>query len=223
MPTLAPGTLMSTTDLSGGAVASITSFYDPAYLQTMISRASRAVESKCGRRLAPFTVTESHMASGVDINGVGSAGDALPMSLAGSLGLDRARAYGATSGSVRDVWLEQWAPRYPELWTYSNMSVTLQRALDDVQQIASPLINLPAVDTGHLRLRLGTYCPPGTIINVTYSGGYTVAIPDDLVEACRLQLIKMLILENEPQNRPGLDTADLDGEILGYLAEYMRT
>lgn len=216
--------LITSADLTGGAVGAITQYYssDPNYLTSVANRASRNIETRCNRRLAPFTVTESHLATGVDINGLGAADASMPLSMAGTLGLDRARAYGAFAGLVRDVWLDQWAPQYPELWSYSNISVTLTRTLDDTQQIVGSNITGPDPDSGHMRFSLGTFCPPGSLIKVTYSGGYQTT-PDDLVEACRLQALQFLIVEIEPQNRPGMDTADLEAQILGLIGDYARS
>lgn len=218
------GALITSADLAGGSVGAITQNYasDPNYLTSVANRASRNIETRCNRRLAPFTVTESHLATGVDINGLGAADASMPLSMAGTLGLDRARAYGAFAGLVRDVWLDQWAPQYPELWSYSNVSATLTRTLDDTEQVIGSRITGPDPDSGHLRFSLGTFCPPGSLIKVTYSGGYQTT-PDDLVEACRLQALKLLILEIEPQSRSGMDTGDLEVGILECIGDYTRS
>lgn len=189
-------------------------------LNVMI-RASRAIEARCTRRFVPFAnLLQTQRAEGVDIAESGYAG---PLPLLAALGRSRAQAFGNTNDLVRDVWLDEHAPLYPELWTYSNVTVTLARAWGDQQIIAGTTLEGPEADTGHFRLPIGTWCPTGTTIRVAYSGGYTVAYPDDLRQACIFQAAKQLILTAEPQARPGMDTADLEAEIVNLLAPYART
>lgn len=184
-------------------------------------RASRALETRTGRRLTPFTgLVQSERAEGVDAAGSGYSG---PLPLLDALGRSRAQAFGDGSPSVRDVWLDEHAPLASELWTYSGVSVTLLPGYGGSQTIAGSALEGPEPDTGHLRLPLGTWCPVGTTIRVTYSGGYTLGVPDDLREACLLQAAKLLILRMEPQARPGMDTDDLEKELTELLAPYART
>jgi hypothetical protein len=190
---------------------------DPAQQMQVMIRASRAIEQRCRRRLTPFTgMVQTETAEGVDRTLYGYEG---PLPLAGALSRDQAMAFGSGT-SVRDLWLDQFAPCWPELWTYSDVSVTLVRAWGDQQILTQEMLEGPHADTGHLRLPAGVFCPVGTIIRSLYSGGYTVAVPDELRDATLLQATKMLILRMEPQNRPGMDTDDLDGEITSLLAAY---
>jgi hypothetical protein len=62
----------------------------------------------------------------------------------------------------------------------------------------------------------------GTKIQVTYGGGYTRGYPEDLIQATKLQAAKTLIVELEPQARPGMDTNDLENEIVSLLAPYAK-
>lgn len=187
----------------------------------VLIRASRALESRTGRRLTPFVgLVQSERAEGVDVAGAGNYTGPLP--LLEALGRSQAQAYGG-GVSVRDVWLDEHAPLAPELWTYSDVTVTLAQGYGGTQVLPGSVLEGPEPDSGHLRLPLGTWCPPGTTIRSRYSGGYTLGVPDDLREACLLQATKFLILRAEPQARSGMDTADLEEEVAKLLAPYART
>lgn len=217
-----PPMIAQLTDLKSGSLSSIArSINDDNYLTTVLQRAARKIESRCTRRFAPFTTTETWVAEGVDLNYLGGMESGLPVSMVGSLAMSKSASMGAPP-LVRDVWLDQYAPMYPELWTYSNVSVTLTRAWGDSETLQQSAFEGPRVDSGYLRLPVGTLCPPGTVVSTTYSGGYTVTFPQDLIDATKFEAVKALILEIEPQARQGMDTADLDGEIAGLLIPYMR-
>jgi len=212
--------ICSPTQMSAGAFSYIVRGIDPGYLATVMVRASRAVEARCARRFAPFTVTESSTAEGVPMFGAG-VDTSLPLPMVGALGMSRAAALGATN-LVQDFWVSECAPLWPELWTYQGIVVQLSRTWGDTQMLIATQLIGPQPDTGHVRLPIGTYCPVGTIISVTYSGGYTLGMPDDLVQAVKLQAAKSLIVEIEPEARPGMDTHDLEAEIVELLAPYAR-
>lgn len=185
----------------------------------LLARATRAIESRCDRRLAPFTgLVETTRAEGVDPDS--AAGSGWPLSLQGSLGLSKANALGATA-LCRDLWLREYAPIYPDMWAGSIQSITLTLAYGGTQTLPAGEMAGPDPDTGHVRLNLGTFCPPGTTIAVTYSGGYD-PVPDDLVQACLLQAMKLALIGAEPQTRSGLSYAELDAELVGLLDPYMR-
>lgn len=208
------------TDMNSGALSFMLRGVSAAYQQSVMIRASRSVEARCGRRFAPFTVTESSTAEGASPFAAG--GDTgVPMSMAGSLGLSRARSLGASS-LVQDFWVSECAPLWPDLWVYSNLSVQLRHTWGDTQPLLGVHLIGPETDTGHVRLPIGTFCPVGTTIVATYSGGYIIGMPDDLVQAVKLQAAKSLIVEIEPENRPGMDTGDLEAEIIDLLAPYAR-
>ncbi len=208
------------TDMNSGALSFMLRGVSAAYQQSVMVRASRSVEARCGRRFAPFTVTESSTAEGVSPFAAG--GDTgVPMSMAGSVGLSRARSLGVSS-LVQDFWVSECAPLWPDLWAYSNLSVQLRHTWGDTQPLTGAHLIGPETDTGHVRLPIGTFCPVGTTIVATYSGGYILGMPDDLVQAVKLQAAKSLIVEIEPENRPGMDTGDLEAEIIDLLAPYAR-
>jgi hypothetical protein len=64
-------------------------------------------------------VQESHRAQGIDPDEYSDAGS-MPMDIHGTLGTSYANALGA-GDQVRHVWLNEYAPRYPELWGYANI------------------------------------------------------------------------------------------------------
>lgn len=185
----------------------------------LLIRATRAIESRCDRRLAPFTITESARAEGIDPSAVEFGG--WPLDMVAALGRSEAMAYGTTN-LVRDVWLRQYAPVWPDMWAYSNVGVVLARAYGDTENVLASSLEGPEPDTGHLRLRLGTFMPVGTTIRITYSGGYQT-VPYDLATACCYQAAKFAIRFAEPQPRKDLSTADLDDVLMDCLAPFIRS
>jgi hypothetical protein len=214
--------IASADTLTSGGLAYIVRGSSPAALDALMVRASRTVENRCQRRFSPFVnLVESHVAEGVTFDGGwgGSPGaDALGF-FTGALAMRGGRGMGQEN--VTEFWVDQVAPHRPELWQYTALSVSIIRPYSAALVLGAQVIG-PQPDTGHVRFPTGTYCPPGSTIIVTYSGGYTLGFPEDLVQATRLTAAKTLILEIEPQNRPGLDTADLDAEITDLLAPYAR-
>jgi hypothetical protein len=212
--------LASAADFLGyGSFATLIRDFADGALDRMMLRATRAIESRCDRRLAPFTITESCRADGVDLNGPETAG--WPLDLIAALGKSKAQAFGTGSSMVRDVWLSEYAPIYGDLWTYSGVSVVLARSYGDTQDIAGASLEGPEPDTGHLRLRFGTFTPVGTTVRVTYSGGYTT-VPEDLNTATVLQAAKFAIMAAEPQSRKGFTLEPLDEQILDLCAPFIR-
>ncbi len=195
-----------------------------AALTQLMVRATRRIEARCQHRLAPFSAkVESHRASGISPDEYGEQGD-MPMDLTGALGWSQAAALGVSS-MVREFWLDEFAPNYPELWTYDLTTVEILRTFGDVSSFqASDFAALqgPELDTGHCKMQIGTYCPVGSTIRVTYGGGYTVEIPDDLNMACVLQATKLVLIGAEPELRKGMDTAELDAELADHLVPYAR-
>lgn len=193
--------------------------WTPAQMDRLMLRATRLVESRCDRRLAPFTITESTRAEGVAIDS--SPDDDVPLDLRSALGRAQSLAFGATS-LVRDFWLSQYAPVYQDLWSYDITQIQLVTSYGGTETITPLNVEGPEPDTGHVRLLLGTFCPPGTTVRFTYTGGYTVEIPDDLNQACILQAMKLVLVGAEPYSREGLSTSMLDAELLISLVPYIR-
>lgn len=189
-------------------------------LDNLMLRASRSIEARCNRRFVPFTTQESHRAEGVDSDEFGQGTSGLPLDLYGALARDRAEAFDATN-LVRHLWLEQYAPRYPEYWSYTVGSVELIRSWGDSEILPATELEGPENDTGHIRFRLGTFIPEGTTIRVNYSGGYTT-VPDDLVQATLFQAAKLAALWAQPQMPKDMNLNEIDAELVALLAPYAR-
>lgn len=198
----------------------------PALARLML-RATAAVESKCQTKLAPFTGhVESCYARGIGADEYGFMGD-MAMDQNAAIGMSTAASFGV-SDMVRRYWLDQVPPRNQELWVYNVTSIELLRTFGDVQFIdgtlafGAQLWQGPEVDTGMIRMPIGTLCPQGTTIRTTYDGGYNVSIPEDLNLACILQAMKFLLVGAEPELRAHMETSNLDDELNMLLAPYVR-
>lgn len=204
---------------SGAELIQNSKVWNEPQLLSLMTRATRHIETRCDRRLAPFSgVTETTRADGVASDGV--ANDDVPLDLRSALGRAQSMAYGATD-LVRDFWLAQYAPVYQDQWFYTVESIDLVTIYGADQSITVATIEGPEADTGHLRLQLGTFCPPGTTVRIKYSGGYST-VPDDLQLACIFQATKFLLLGAEPETRDKMSAAELDAEILTLIASYIR-
>lgn len=218
MPTDTPVPLATVAQFTEDALADLVRSFSDQAKQDLMIRATRACESACDRRLAPFTVTETQRADSLDVE------DALdgyvPLDPTSQLGWSRAQSLGSTL-LVRHFWLREYPPRYPEMWTGSVSSINLYRSYSGVQNVAVSTMQFEP-DTGHLRFQLGTFVPPGTTIQVTYSGGYTT-VPADLVEACQFMAASLVVKRLDPlQRQSGHDSDVLRGEAMELLANYVR-
>ena len=214
-----PVPLCSTANFTSSAFADLVAGYSEPALSDLMSESTRACEGAAGgKRLAPFTITETTRADGVDPDEY-PAGASLPMPIQGTVGWSEALALGGGSDLVRHCWLTQVPPRYPDLWAYSGVSVTVIRSYSGTQQYnASQLLDGPD-NTGHLWFQIGSLVPIGSRVRVTYCGGYTVAIPADLVRAGRLMAAWMVLTELDPQDS-GRDPDRLYGSAMKILARY---
>lgn len=193
---------------------------DPAAQTALMIQATRSIENQCERRLAPFTgLVESKRAIGVDTGIL--AGSDMPLDLTGALGRSQALAFNSTR-MVRDIWLSEYAPILPDLWAYTVSEIKLVRAYGDTELVDPASIEGPYPDSGHFRFRLGTFVPEATTVAVTYAGGYSGGIPEDLQLACIYRAYKFAILGTEPEQRKDMSTAELDAEILTLIAPYIR-
>lgn len=192
-------------------------------LADILVEATSHLEDRTGRRLAPFTghIYEDRL-FGIDPSEYGNNAD-MPMDIFGSLGLSQAIALGAST-LVRHFWLDQFAPVYPELWTYNIQSMTIYRTYGDFQPIdvLNGGVRGPDITDGHVWLRLGTFAPQGTRVKVVYDGGYTQGIPASLRRACLFQAAKFIILEFEPQTRKEMDLNNIDLQIDLLIAPWIR-
>jgi hypothetical protein len=106
------------------SVADLTRSFSNDALEQICVEASRACETETTRRFMPFTITESHRAEGIDPDELG-VGSGIPLDLNAFLGASYASALGAGSNLVRKVWLKEYAPLYPEMWTYGDIAVRI--------------------------------------------------------------------------------------------------
>lgn len=221
MPADAPTPLATFADLSSGPFADLVSGYStPDAQNQLMIEATRACESACDRRLAPFTVTETHRATGMDPDEYTDAAN-LPMDIHGTIGWSYAMALGAST-LVRHVWLNEFACRFPEFWSYSNIAVTIIRSYGGSQNMAVSQLVGPEPDSGHLWFQLGTFLPIGSLIRVTYSGGYTT-VPADLVRACKYMAASIVVRELDPAQAGGHDPDLLYNNACKALKPYMRS
>jgi hypothetical protein len=192
-------------------------------LADILAEATAHLEDRTGRRLAPFTghIFQERL-FGIDPAEYGNNAD-MPMDIYGSLGMSQAIALGAST-LVRHFWLDQFAPVYPELWTYTIESMTIYRTYGDFQPIdfENGGVRGPDVTDGHVWIRLGTFAPEGSRVEVVYSGGYTNGVPPSLRRACLFQAAKFIILEFEPQTRREMNLDQIDQQIDMLIAPWVR-
>lgn len=219
MPVDAPIPLATSAQLMDGAFADLVRQYETATIDQAMIQATRELEGICGRRLAPFTITESHRAEGIDPDEYSDSAN-LPMDIRGTIGASYAMALGASS-LVRSIWLNEYAPRYPEYWTYSNVQIDIVRSYGGSQTVTT-LLDGPDPDSGHVWFQLGLFLPVGSRVHVTYSGGYTVATPADLVRACKYLAAAYIIDELDPLGDHGHDPDVLRVKAEDVLLPYMR-
>lgn len=187
----------------------------PDELRDVLIRATRACENACGgRRLAPFTgLVETHRAGGVDPAMAASAVDM------GDVGSVTSSSYARVTGGgqqVRKVWLDQRAPCFPDLWTYSDVTVRIIRPEGSTRDLAAvDLLDGPDPETGAVWFRSGTYLPVGALVKVTYSGGYTT-VPGDLAQACRYMAAADVIDEDDYPGGGPRSTSRASTESVGH-------
>ena len=216
------GTPLVTKDVfKAGAFADLARSYTDDSLDRIMVQATRACETEAGRRLAPFTgVTESHRAFGIDPDEY--AGGDLPLDLVGTVGRSYANALSSTS-LVRRIWVREFAPQFPDMWTFSNVTVQILRSYGGGETLGAGSFTGPETDSGHLWMNLGTFLPVGSIVRVTYSGGYSTC-PGDLERACMLMAASIIIKELDPAGERGFghNPASLEADAVSWLNGYIR-
>lgn len=219
MPTDSPVPLASVANFTEGPFQNLVSGYSGQATANLMLQATRACESACDRRLAPFTnIVETQRADAYDIE---DAMDAyVPLDPTSQLGFSRAQSLGSTL-LTRHFWVREHPARYPELWTGSISAIVLYRSFSGAQTVTISGTQFEA-DTGHCRFQLGTFVPAGTTIQVTYSGGYST-VPADLVQACQYMAASMAVKQLDPvDGRSGHDPDALRADALEMLAPYTR-
>jgi hypothetical protein len=214
-----PVPLATSADMQGGQFADLVRDYSAADLDQLMIEATRVCEGIAGRRLAPFTgVPETHRATGIDPDEYTDAAS-VPLDLAGSLARSYSNALGA-GDQVRHVWLNEFAPRYPEMWTYSNVQVTILRSYGGSQAMAPASVIGAEPDSGHIWFTLGTFLPLGSLIRVIYDGGYTT-VPADLARASKLEAAVLVLGEIDPAGTQfGHDPGALHTQAENILTRY---
>ena len=216
-----PVPLCSPAQFQEGGFGDLVRDYSPQALNDLLLESTRACEDLAERRLAPFTVTEMARADGIDPDEYTDSAN-LPMDIRSTLGASYAQALGASS-LVRHAWVSEFAPRYQDLWSYSNVSVTIVRSYGGTQNVTpAQILSGPEPDTGHLWFQLGMFLPVGSRVQVAYSGGYTVAIPASLVRACKFMTAYLAIRELNP-GATDHDPDLLHSDALMWLTPFMRT
>jgi len=185
------------TQFTSGGFADLASKYLQPVINDMLLEATRQCEDEIGRRLVPYTTTETFRAEGVDPDEYGGSA-MVPMSIQATLGMSYAQSLGG-GDLVRHLWLDQKAPKYPEMWAYSGVSIVIIRSYGGTQNLpASAILGGPEPDTGHIWFQLGTFLPVGSRVAVTSTGGYSIAIPASLVRACKYLTAYHIIRELDP-------------------------
>jgi hypothetical protein len=89
-------------------------------------------------------------------------------------------------------------------------------------QTAPPMAG-PFPDTGMCWFRLGTFVPPGSLVSVTYSGGYST-VPADLRRAAKYMAAAICLRELSPDMaaRHGHDAGSLEAQACSWLSPYVR-
>ncbi|MEV8324512.1 hypothetical protein [Kitasatospora sp. NPDC056731] len=219
MPTDSPTPLASVANFTEGPFANLVSGYTTQAKSNLMLQATRACESACDRRLTPFTgLVETQRAEAMDVE---DALDAyVPLDPTAQLGFSRAQSLGSTL-LVRHFWVREFPARYPEMWSGAVTALSLARSYSGTQTVSPSTLQYEP-DTGHVRFQLGTFVPPGTTIQVTYSGGYST-VPADLVQACQYMAASMAVKQLDPvDGRSGHDPDALRADALEMLAPYTR-
>lgn len=216
-----PTPLCSPAQFTSGAFADLVRDYDEQGIYDLLAEGTRHCEDLTQRRLAPFTgLTEFIRADGIDPDEYTDAAN-LPMDIRSTLSASYAQALGASS-LVRHSWVSEFAPRYQDMWTYTNVSVTIIRSYGGTQQVSpSQILSGPEPDTGHLWFMLGIFLPVGSRVQVTYSGGYTVATPASLVRANKFMSAFLAVRELNP-GATDHDPDQLYDDALKCLGSWMR-
>lgn len=214
-----PSPLATAAQFQEGPFANLVSAFSNIAITNIMLTATRNCEAACDRRLAPFTnIVETQRADALDIE---DALDAyVPLDPTSQLGFSRAQSLGSTL-LVRHFWTREYPPRLPELWSGSISAINLYRSYSGSQIVDTSTLQYEP-DTGHARFQLGTFVPPGTTIQVTYSGGYQTT-PADLVEACRFMAASIIVKQLDPvDGRSGHDPDALRTEAVSMLGPYAR-
>ena len=214
--------LASTADLRKRWPALCNGKEDPVLYAALVD-ATREIEDRTSRRMAPFTGHLEEMALvGQNPNEYGGGSGDMPMSLQGSLGQSYASSLGINN-LVRRFWLNEYAPRYPEMWEYEVTQVMIQTTYNSWQDVlaSNGMIDLEKTN-GFAWLTIGFFAPEESRIRIVYNGGYVYDIPGSLQRACLLQAVEFLIMESEPQQRSHMSIDELERQITKLVAPWVK-
>ncbi len=212
-----PTTLCTWAQFTSGAFSDLARNYvDPGAQAEILTEATRLVEQVCDRRLVGFSgLVETKRATGTDPDEYPMQG--VPTSVGAALGQSYAGALGSDDG-VRHVWVDQYAPRNQDLWAYADVSVRVGTTYGGA---ATATVSGPDPDTGHIWLSMGTWVPVGSLVTITYGGGYTVAIPADLQRGGKLMTAAILMRELQP-TKQSRDPSALREDAIAAVGGYIR-
>lgn len=193
-----PALLCTYAQFTEGPFGDLVSGFSQAAVTDCLAEATRQCEDQAQRRLAPFTVTETARASGIDPDEYAATSN-IPVSLQATLGMSEATALSVTN-LVRHHWLREYPPRYQEMWAYSNVQIRVFRSYGGNQPIGTGQLIMGPDEEGHIWFQLGQFIPAASFIQVTYSGGYTVTTPASLVRASKFIAASIAIDELNPEN-----------------------
>lgn len=218
-----PIPLATSADMQTGMFADLIRDYDPDGRDQLMIEATRVCEGIADRRLAPFTaLPESHRATGVDPDEAAQS-TGLPVSVQATLAASYSNAMAGSGDMVRHVWLNEYAPRYADMWTYSDLQVTVFLSIGGSQTFPAPQLLGAEPDSGHIWFQLGSFIPLGSQISVVYSGGYTT-VPADLGRACKLSAAVLALGELDPAGTQyGHDANTLSKQAEQILCRYQHT
>jgi hypothetical protein len=214
-----PTPLVTVSQFQSGPFADLTSNFSPAALNDLVLEATRVIEDQCQRRLAPFTnITESGRAISTDVEDVLQV--SVPVLAQAQMNMDYAQALGYPQ-LVRHYWLNEFPPRYQEMWTTTLNSITIYWSFGATVTVDPSTVEFQP-ETGHMRFLLGTFVPPGSTISVTYSGGYQT-VPASLRKAAAFMAGSIALKELEPgMSSSGHDPDMLRMEAIELAAPFAR-
>ena len=215
-----PALLCTAEQFTESSFGDLVAKFSPQALADLLAESTRMCESETGRRLVPFTsVPETHRAEGMDPDEYTDSAN-IPMDIQGTLSRSYAQALGVTT-LVRHCWLNEFAVRYPEMWTYDSISIQVVRSYGGNENLTTAQYQGAEPDSGHVWFNLGQFIPIGSLLRVTISGGYTVAIPADLVRAGKFMGAYLAVRELNP-DASDHDPDQLHTDALMALANYVR-
>lgn len=213
-----PTPLATADQFNSGAFKDLAASLQPGDLDQIMIDATRACEDECGRRLAPFTITETQRLEAGDLeDGAGLVGLLPP---AAQMGRDYANSLGI-GAMARHCWLREYPVRYQDLWTGALVQFQVYWSFQLAPYVIPPTSVQYDVDTGHIQFTVGTFVPFGATGKATYSGGYST-IPAGLVRACKSMAASIIIKELDPNLGLAHDPELLRDEALQQLNAYMR-